>query len=213
MRLTCEAWADGAFIPPLYAAGRRDGEGGVTFSDNLNPPLAWRDVPLGTRSLVLLCHDPDAPSVGDDVNQPGREVPHDLPRADFFHWVLVDLPPVLREIAAGEFSQGVTPHGKAGPETLHGARQGLNDYTGWFAADESMAGQYFGYDGPFPPFNDARVHRYLFMLYALDVDRCPVDGSFTGPQVLEAIRGHVLAQACYSGRYTLNPRLTEADKA
>ena len=107
------------------------------------------------------------------------------------------------------------PKGKAGPQAPGGKpwRHGINDYTGWFAGNAEMAGQYFGYDGPFPPFNDARVHRYLFLLYALDVDRCPVDGAFTGPQVLDAIRGHVLAQACYSGRYTLNPRLLEVEKA
>jgi phosphatidylethanolamine-binding protein (PEBP) family uncharacterized protein len=43
------------------------------------------------RSYVI-CHDPDVPSKGDDVNQEGRGVPASLPRVDFFHWVLVDLP-------------------------------------------------------------------------------------------------------------------------
>lgn len=208
MRLTTQAWAEGDFIPERYAAGRRDAAGQVGFADNVSPPLRWADAPLATRSFVLLCHDPDAPSVGDDVNQPDREVPADLARADFFHWALVDLPPALREIEEGEFSRGFTPKGKGGPASLHGARQGINDYTGWFAGDPDLAGQYFGFDGPFPPFNDARVHRYLFMLYALDTERCPVEGAFTGPQVLEAIRGHVLAQACYTGRYTLNTRLS-----
>ncbi|RXW45707.1 phospholipid-binding protein, partial [Enterococcus faecium] len=85
----------------------------------------------------------------------------------------------LREIAEGEFSREFTPRGKSGPQTLHGARHGLNDYTGWFAGNDELAGQYFGYDGPFPPFNDARVHRYVFTLYALELERCPVDGSFT----------------------------------
>jgi len=28
---------------------------------NLSPPLGWRGTPDGTRSFVLLCHDPDAP--------------------------------------------------------------------------------------------------------------------------------------------------------
>ncbi len=33
-----------------------------------------------------------------------------------------------------------------------------------------MAGAYHGYDGPYPPFNDARVHRYVFTVVALDTD-------------------------------------------
>ena len=148
----------------------RRGKAASTFSDNLNPHLAWSEVPAGTQSFALICHDFDVPSRGDDVNQPDREVPSDLPRVDFFHWVMVDLPAALREIAEGEFSRGFTPRGKPGPASrcpLHGARHGLNDYTGWFAADADMAGQYFGYDGPFPPFNDSLVHHYVFTLYAL----------------------------------------------
>lgn len=210
MRLISESWADGGPIPERFAAGRLDPAGQVGFSANVNPHLMWTEVPLSARSLVLICQDPDAPSSAADVNQLDREVPVDLARVDFFHWVLVDLPPVLREIAEGEFSTGFVSGGKSGPATLHGARHGLNDYTSWFAGDPGNAGQYFGYDGPFPPFNDARVHRYLFMLYALDVERCPVDGAFTGPQVLEAMRGHVQAQACLTGLYTLNRRLLTA---
>ena len=34
-------------------------------------------------------------------------------------------------------------------------------------ATPSMAGDYFGYDGPFPPFNDSLIHHYVFTLYAL----------------------------------------------
>ncbi|MCW7539858.1 YbhB/YbcL family Raf kinase inhibitor-like protein [Aquabacterium sp. A7-Y] len=207
MKLVSNSWPNGGRIPQRYAAGRPDEHGGVTFADNVNPQLAWDAAPEGTRSFVLICHDPDVPSRGDDVNQPDREVPESLPRVDFFHWVLVDLPATLREIAEGEFSRGFTPRGKPGPASLHGSRQGLNDYTGWFEGDPQNGGQYFGYDGPFPPFNDARVHRYVFTLHALDLPHCPVDGSFTGSQVREAIRGHVLGQASFSGTYTLNRRL------
>ena len=52
--------------------------------------------PPGTRSLALVCHDPDVPSRGDDVNKEGRTVPASLPRVDFFHWALIDLPPSTR---------------------------------------------------------------------------------------------------------------------
>jgi len=207
MKLWSDSWANGDRIGERYAAGKPDGASGVTFSDNLNPHLAWSELPAGTKSLVLICHDFDVPSKGDDVNKPDREIPSDLPRVDFFHWLLVDLPPSIMNIAEGEFSRGFTPCGKAGPATLHGARQGVNDYTGWFAGNTEMAGHYFGYDGPFPPFNDSLVHHYVFTLYAIDLARLPLEGAFTGAQVRAALAGHVLDAATYSGTYTLNRRL------
>jgi Raf kinase inhibitor-like YbhB/YbcL family protein len=207
MKLWSDSWTDGDRIPIRYAAGKPAPDGGVTFSDNLNPHIAWSGLPAGTRSLALICHDFDVPSKGDDVNKPDREVPSDLPRLDFFHWVMVDLPPSLTQIAEGEFSRGFTPRGKLGPATLHGARHGLNDYTGWFAGNADLAGQYFGYDGPFPPFNDSLVHHYVFTLYALSVDRLQVEGAFTGQQVRTAVARQVLAEATLSGTYTLNKRL------
>ncbi|HNW63647.1 MAG TPA: YbhB/YbcL family Raf kinase inhibitor-like protein [Piscinibacter sp.] len=206
MRLWSNSWVDGERIPARYAAGRLL-DSGVGFSDNLNPHFAWSEVPAGTRSFALICHDFDVPSRGDDVNRTDREVPEDLPRVDFFHWVMVDLPARVATIAEGEFSRGFTPRGKGGPATLHGARHGLNDYTGWFAGDAERGGDYFGYDGPFPPFNDSLVHHYVFTLYALDVARAPIEGAFTGAQARAAIYPHVLAEAMHSGTYTLNRRL------
>ena len=207
MKLWSDSWANGEAIPPRYAAGRLDDAGGVTFSDNLNPHLAWADLPVGTQSLVLVCHDFDVPSRADDVNQSDREVPSDLPRVDFFHWVMVDIPPSLAEIAEGAFSRGFTPRGKPGPATRHGARHGLNDYTGWFKGNAEMAGDYYGYDGPFPPWNDSLIHHYVFTLYALDVARAPVEGRFAGAALRQAIYPHVLGAATHSGTYTLNRRL------
>lgn len=206
MKLWSDSWANGDRIPAKYAAGRPDATSVVAFSDNVNPHLAWSDVPAGTKSLALICHDFDVPSRGDDVNKPDREVPSDLPRVDFFHWVMVDLPPSLSEIGEGEYSRGFTARGKSGPATLHGARHGLNDYTGWFAGNADMGGDYFGYDGPFPPFNDSLVHHYVFTLYALAIPRVPVEGRFSGHDVRRAIAGHVLAEATHSGTYTLNRR-------
>jgi Raf kinase inhibitor-like YbhB/YbcL family protein len=207
MKLWSDSWINGEAMPPTCAAGRLGPDGTPTFSDNLNPHLAWSDLPAGTRSLALICHDFDVPSRGDDVNKTDREVPADLPRVDFFHWVLVDLPVSLNEIREGEFSRGFTARGKPGPAAPHGARQGLNDFTGWFASDPERQGDYFGYDGPFPPFNDSLVHHYVFTLYALDVERAPLEGTFTGQQVREAIYPHMLGAAMHSGTYTLNKRL------
>lgn len=207
MKLASLSFADTESIPERYAFGKIDAQSRIALADNFNPQFAWDDVPEGTQSFALLCHDPDVPSKPDDVNQDGREVPATLPRVDFFHWVLIDLSPSLREIAEGEFSNGITPRGKGGPLAPNEARQGLNDYTGWFAADRDMNGDYFGYDGPCPPWNDSIVHHYVFTLYALDVPKLNVQGKFTGADVLRAMQGHVLAQACLSGTYTLNPEL------
>ena len=164
-------------------------------------------MPAGTRSFVLICHDRDVPSQGDDVNQPDRVVPASLPRVDFYHWVLIDLPASMTAIAEGEFSREVTPRGKNGPQAPHGARQGVNNYTDWFAGDHDMKGDYYGYDGPCPPWNDEIVHRYVFTLYALDIETLPVSGKFGGPEVRAAIAGHILAEASLTGTYTLNGAL------
>ena len=207
MKLWSDSWTNGDRIPPRYAAGRVNADGSVGFSDNLNPHLAWSDLPLAAKSMVLICHDFDVPSVAADVNRDDREVPADLERVDFFHWVLVDLPPRPTVIAEGEYSRGFTARGKPGPAAPNGARHGLNDYTGWFAGNAEMAGDYHGYDGPFPPFNDSLVHHYVFTLYAVALARLPIEGRFTGAQVRKQLAGHVLAEATFSGTYTLNKRL------
>ena len=205
MKLISNSFADGAKIPAGFAFCAPDAATHATLSQNRNPHLAWSDVPVGTKSFALICHDPDVPSKGDDVNKEDRVVPTALPRVDFYHWVMVDVPASMSSIAAGEFASSVTAKGKPGPAASHGARQGINDYTGWFAGDKDMGGNYFGYDGPCPPWNDAIVHHYVFTLYALDVARCPVEGAFTGPDVRNAIEGHVLAKVRITGVYSLNP--------
>ncbi|WP_338722556.1 YbhB/YbcL family Raf kinase inhibitor-like protein [Pseudomonas tolaasii] len=78
-------------------------------------------------------------------------------------------------------------------------------YSLWFAGDPQMAGDYFGYDGPCPPWNDERLHHYIFTLYALDVAHLEVQGALNGAAVLAALQGHVLAQASLTGTYTLAP--------
>ena len=205
MKLTSSSFDDGGVIPAEYAFCAPDPAKRVTLSKNLNPHLAWTEVPMGTKSFAIVCHDPDVPSKGDDVNKEGRAVPRSLPRIDFFHWVLVDLPASAVGVNVGEFSSAVAPRGKPGPQAPHGARQGINDYTGWFAGDKDMAGDYYGYDGPCPPWNDEMPHRYVFTVYALDVERLAVSGAFGGKEVRAAVLKHVLAQASITGRYTLNP--------
>ncbi|HSN38830.1 MAG TPA: YbhB/YbcL family Raf kinase inhibitor-like protein [Burkholderiales bacterium] len=208
MKLTSSSFGDNQRIPAEFAFCAPDPGSHATLSKNRNPGLSWSGLPAGTKSLALICHDYDVPSRPDDVNQEGRVIPAALPRVDFYHWVLVDLDPASGPIRAGEFSDGVTPRGKSGPQGPRGTRQGINDYTGWFASDKDMSGNYFGYDGPCPPWNDSIPHHYVFTLYALDVAKCPVSGTFKGADVLTAVKGHVLGQAAITGIYSLNPAVT-----
>ena len=209
MKLTSEDFGDGKPMPAELAFCKIDAATHATLSVNRNPQLTWHDAPTGTKSFALICHDPDVPSKGDDVNKEGRTIPASLPRIDFFHWVLVDIPASVERIAAGEHSSSVIARGKPGPAvattTAKGARHGINDYTGWFAGDADMGGDYYGYDGPCPPWNDEIPHRYVFTLYALDVAKLAVPERFTGADVRAALKGKVLAESAITGVYALNP--------
>ena len=199
MRIHSDSFDNGKPVPAEFAMGQVGG-----FAANRNPHLAWEDVPPGTRSFALLCVDPDAPTVPDTVNRDDMQIPVEQPRGDFVHWAMVDMAADVRAIAAGSCSDGITARGKANPPGPAGARQGLNDYTGWFAGDADMGGDYHGYDGPYPPFNDLRTHRYFFRLFALDVDTLAVPERFTAADVFRAMHGHVLAEALVHGTYSLN---------
>ena len=192
-------------MPERFAFCAPDPDSHVTLSSNCNPHLGWSDVPAGVQSFALLCCDPDVPSRPDDVNQEGKTVPADLPRIDFYHWVLIDIPASEREVETASHSNGVTAKGKSSHDAPSGMRHGINDYTSWFAGDEAMGGQYFGYDGPCPPWNDSIVHHYHFTVYALDVPELTVQGAFTGQDVVDAMQGHILGQASIIATYSLNP--------
>lgn len=207
MKLSSTSFDDGARIPARFAFAEHDPETRVRLAGNVSPHLEWADVPEGTKSFAIICHDYCAPSVGEDVNQADREVPEDLPRVDFFHWLEVDLPADARSVAEGEFSDGVTVGGKGRDAGSRGSRPGVNDYTGWFAEDADMKGTYYGYDGPAPPWNDSILHYYRFTVYALDVERLDVPDDYNGHYAREALEGHILGEASIEGSYTQNPRL------
>jgi Raf kinase inhibitor-like YbhB/YbcL family protein len=205
MKLTSASFLDNQRIPEEFAFGAHDPVLHVRLAGNRNPHLKWSGAPANTKSFALICVDPDAPTKPDDVNKEGRVVPASLPRANFYHWVMIDIPPNVTEIADGECSQGVVAGGKQELKGPPGSRQGVNDYTGWFANDTDMAGTYRGYDGPCPPWNDMLPHRYQFTVYALSCERLNVEGDFTAPQVIEAMQGFVLAEATLTGIYAINP--------
>lgn len=204
MRLTSKSILHEQPISPDYAMGV-PGPDGPQPGPNRNPQLAWAGAPANTKSFAILCVDIDAPARADDANKSDRTIAYDFPRADFYHWVLVDIPVSRSELTVGVDSDGVTAKGKEPGRTPHGVR-GVNDYTSWFGDDAQMGGVYGGYDGPWPPFNDERVHRYVFTLYALDVENLGLEANFRGADAAKAIAGHVLAEASLTGTYTLNPK-------
>lgn len=101
-------------IPTKYT-----GEG-----DDVSPPLSWSNVPDGTRSFALICHDPDAPLV-----TPGAY--------GFVHWVLYNIPASVTQFAQGEpgYTRGTNNFGKVGyggPMPPEG--HGVHHYFFWIMA-------------------------------------------------------------------------------
>ena len=205
MNLTSESFENDGRIPDRCAFGVADPDEHMKLGANRNPQLSWEGIPDGTRSLVLMCVDVDVPSSADDINQEGKTIAAELPRVDFTHWVMIDIKPEDGSVDEGMCSEGVTPGGKIAPVGPDGSRQGINDYTNFLAGDPDMGGQYLGYDGPCPPWNDERLHHYHFILFATDLPDCPVPDSFTGDDVKRALESHVLAESRLVGTYSLNP--------
>ncbi len=205
MKIWSDTFGDMEFMPDACAFGLLGPDKRTTWGANRNPHLAWSDLPPGVRSLALINDDLDVPVKLDTFNKDGSVVAKDQQRRSLCHWVLVDIDPAAGPLAFGEFSDGVSVGGKPGPHAPRGTRQGINEYTDWFRNDAEMRGDYFGYDGPCPPWNDERAHRYVFTFYALDVARLDVEGAFDKHAALSAMRGHILAQASITGRYALNP--------
>ena len=65
--------------------------------DNVSPPLSWSNVPEGTRSLVLIVDDPDAPDP-------------EAPKMTFVHWVLYNIAPDTTGLAEGVATGDLPPN-------------------------------------------------------------------------------------------------------
>jgi len=100
----------------------------------------------------------------------------DAPLGAWVHWVLYNLPAGTRGLP-----QGVPPDS----ELPDGSRQGENNW------------RRLGYDGPCPT---GGTHNYSFRLHALDTVLDLAAGA-TKEQLLQAMEGHILAQAELKGRY------------
>lgn len=206
MQLTVKGIEEGKPIPEKFAFGIPDPESHMTFGPNINPEIRWSDMPRNALSFALIMKDPDVPGDASDANQEGKSLARDMPRVDFFHWLLADIPSGLHFIQEGEESDEVVAKGKiAGPVEV-GVR-GVNNFTEFMAGNPDMEGEYGGYDGPCPPWNDERLHHYEFTLYALDISTLDLPQNYRGPDLLKAMEGHILDQASVTGTYTLNPDL------
>lgn len=199
-----ESIEHGERVPGEHAFGVPDGSGkAAPDGGNRSPHLRWSGAPEGTASFAVVCVDPDVPADGSDVNREDRTIPEHAPRTDFTHWLLVDIDPGVTELPEGAGSEGTVAGGKPTGPTPHGVT-GSSSYTALFAGDPEMEGTYGGYDGPFPPFNDERLHHYHFTVYALDVPSLGLEGEFDLDDVRAAIEGHVLDQGELVATYTLN---------
>ncbi len=107
MKITSSAFEEGGQIPSKHT-----GEG-----EDSSPPLVWSDVPEGTRSFAVICHDPDAPVVA-------------AGGYGFIHWVLYNVPGTATGLSEGstEGVTGPTDFGKLGyggpmPPNGHGTHR------------------------------------------------------------------------------------------
>lgn len=206
MQVESDSVTHGERVPDAHAFGVPDGQGAAApEGGNRSPHLRWAGAPEGTESFAIVVFDPDVPADATDANQEGKTISEDAERADFAHWLVVDIPAGVTEVAEGAGSDGVVIGGKAPGATSFGGRAGINTFTDFLAGDEDMEGTYGHYDGPFPPFNDERLHHYHFRVYALDVPSLDVGDEFKLDDVNDAIEGHVLDHGELVAEYTLHP--------
>ena len=95
MELTSPSFENQGDIPKKFTCDGQD----------ISPALAWTNLPQGTKSLVLIVDDPDAP---DPAN----------PSMTWVHWVLYNIP-----ATAGSLPEGVKEK-----DLPKGTLQGLNDW-------------------------------------------------------------------------------------
>ncbi len=91
LSVTTDAFAPGGKIPPEYTCSGK----------NESPALAWSGLPEGTRSIAVICNDPDASS------------------GTFIHWILYNIP-----AGAAGLKRGIAPK----PVLENGSHHGMNSY-------------------------------------------------------------------------------------
>lgn len=205
LRVSVDSFKNGAMMPNKFAFCVPAAQGHTSGGPNINPSISWSKGPRGTKSYAVILYDTDSPAEQrEKMNKEGETLTAAVPRKNFFHWVLVDIPPNVTSIKEGADSNARVVHGKAATPSAAGVK-GLNDYTKTTAANDAMKGQYYGYDGPCPPWNDDNVHHYHFTVYALSVGSLNLAKDFDGPAATDAMKGKILAQGEELGLFTQNP--------
>jgi hypothetical protein len=145
--------ADGAMLANAQVANIMGYSG-----ENLSPQLSWSGFPPETKGFAVTVHDPDAPT-----------------GSGFWHWLAVNIPADVNELATGAGSEG----SDALPD---GVLQLRND-----------AGTR-GYIGAAPPAGDA-PHRYVHTVHALDVESLDVEANSSAAIAGFNLRFHAIARA------------------
>jgi Raf kinase inhibitor-like YbhB/YbcL family protein len=131
---------------------------------NKSPHLAWSGAPTGTKSFAVTCFDPDAPT-----------------GSGFWHWLVVNVPPEVNELALDA----------GNPKVRKLPKEALQTRTDFGAP---------GYGGPCPPPGD-HPHRYLFTVFAVGADSLPVTADTSAATIGFELNFNTLAKAAIMGLY------------
>ena len=93
--VSSNSFKDGDYLPSDFTLSADFGFG--CAGGNKSPHLTWSGVPEGTKSFAITCYDPDAPT-----------------GSGFWHWLVVNIPASVSELAEGAGSAG----GKLPPGAL-----------------------------------------------------------------------------------------------
>ena len=155
------SFKDGDYLPKDFILSADFGFG--CAGGNKSPHLKWAGAPAGTKSFAVTCFDPDAPT-----------------GSGFWHWLVVNIPASVSELAEGA--------GSAGGKLPSSALQTRTD----FGAP--------GYGGPCPPPGD-HPHRHLFTVFAVGVDSLPVKADTSAAVVGFNLHFATLAKAAIMGLF------------
>lgn len=194
LQVTVRGFESGDAIPEKFARCVARSDNKSADGDNISPEISWNPGPEGTQSYAIIVVDRDALQKIDDRNVEGKKIVDYVPRQNFYHWMLVNIPANIYSIPE-----------KDGRNKNYGD-QLVNDFLKLTNTKPTAQNKlkFTGYDGPCPPWNDERVHNYHFKVYALST-RFNIGEENQGDDIVRKIAPYVLATGEVVGTYTLNP--------